>query len=125
MDERLGFLADSMEQLEDKLNAFVEGEGKGEGEVEGIYQDQSQSNKDALSILAADEDMDKILEAWISKGKYAKLLELWVKGVSLDWNKLYEAESRPVSRFLPIPSHGNVIGIRRLKERPVRDPHFV
>lgn len=100
MDERLGFLADSMEQLEDKLNAFVEGEG--EGEVEGIYQDQSQSNKNALSILAADEDMDKIVEAWISKGKYAKLLELWVKGVSLDWNKLYEA-GKPTR--IPLPSY--------------------
>jgi acyl transferase domain-containing protein len=33
--------------------------------------------------------MEKIVDTWINKGKFAKLAQLWVKGQSIDWNKLY------------------------------------
>jgi polyketide synthase PksM len=30
-----------------------------------------------------------MIDLWISKKKYTKLLELWAKGINLDWEKLY------------------------------------
>ena len=35
---------------------------------------------------------------WVERGKYGKLLELWVKGLSFDWRRLYgEAKPRRIS----------------------------
>ena len=42
--------------------------------------------------------MAQAIEAWVAKGKYGKLLELWVKGLSVDWRRLYgEAKPRRIS----------------------------
>ena len=38
--------------------------------------------------------------AWLAKGKLSKLLELWVKGLAVDWKKLY-GESKPRRVSLP------------------------
>ena len=44
--------------------------------------------------------MAQILDAWVAKGKYGKLLELWVKGLAFDWRRLY-GEARPRRISLP------------------------
>src|SRR5262249_50932469 len=31
------------------------------------------------------------IDAWIEKGKYSKLVDLWAKGLQFDWEKLYAA----------------------------------
>jgi acyl transferase domain-containing protein len=85
MEERLGLIVRSMNELEEKLKSFVEGQK----DIEGLYRGQVKRNKEMLAVFAADEDMAKTIEAWIDKGKYSKLIELWVKGLVLDWNKLY------------------------------------
>jgi len=46
-------------------------------------------HKDVLSVFTADDDMAKAIDAWIRKNKYGKLVDLWVKGLVFDWNKLY------------------------------------
>ncbi|MCP6681311.1 SDR family NAD(P)-dependent oxidoreductase [Bacillus nakamurai] len=84
MEERLGVIVYSLKELEEKLNAFITGE-----ETAGVYRDGTEENKRMLSVFAADEDMEAIIDAWIRKGKYSKLLELWVKGVDVNWAKLY------------------------------------
>lgn len=94
MEERLGFIAESLEDLERKLNAFIENKG------DSLYLDRIDDNKKALAVLSADEDTEKIIEAWMSKGKYTKLLDLWVKGLSFDWGKLYGTQT-PVRISLP------------------------
>lgn len=96
MEERLGFLAGSVNELEEKLQQFVAGEES----IEALYRGQVKSNKAALRVLAGDEDMASIMDAWISKGKYRNLLELWVKGLNLDWNKLY-SDAKPQRMSLP------------------------
>ena len=54
--------------------------------------------KETLALFAADEDMAQTIEAWVAKGKHGKLLELWVKGLSFDWQRLYgEAKPRRIS----------------------------
>ncbi|MGY3837443.1 SDR family NAD(P)-dependent oxidoreductase [Bacillus atrophaeus] len=96
MEERLGFIADSIEDLETKLNDYIEGKE----DTDTLYRDRTDHNKRALAVFSADEDMEKIIDAWISKGKYTKLLDLWVKGLSFDWHKLYGTKA-PIRISLP------------------------
>ncbi|QUF67160.1 non-ribosomal peptide synthetase [Bacillus atrophaeus] len=98
MDERLAFTAGTITDLEEKLQAFVEGK---EG-TEGLARGQSNRNKDTFAIFTADEDMAMAMDAWIRKRKYDKLADLWVKGVNIDWNKLY-GDSKP--RLISLPSY--------------------
>jgi acyl transferase domain-containing protein/acyl carrier protein/aryl carrier-like protein len=84
MEVRLGFPAESMEEVKHKLEAYLAGvDGS-----EDLYRGELAHNKD-ITALTADNDMAQTVEAWVAKGKYGKLLELWVKGLSFDWRRLY------------------------------------
>ena len=90
MEERLGCIVHSTQEIENKLRGFIEGKE----DIEDLYHGQVKQNKDTFAVFEADEDMPKIIDIWITKGKYDKLLDLWVKGLTVDWNKLY-GENRP------------------------------
>jgi polyketide synthase PksN len=96
MEVRLAVLVSSVKELEEKLTAFVAGQ---EG-IEDLYQDQVKRNKEALAVFAADEEMNKIIDSWISKRKYTKLIDLWVKGLNFDWQRLY-GDKKPCRVSLP------------------------
>jgi acyl transferase domain-containing protein/aryl carrier-like protein len=96
MEERLGLIVTSMKELEEKLKGFVEGQDA----IEGCYRGKVKRNKESLAIFTADEDMEKTIEAWINKRKFAKILELWVKGLGINWNKFY-GETKPRRISLP------------------------
>ncbi|WP_045926693.1 beta-ketoacyl reductase, partial [Bacillus siamensis] len=95
MEERLGFIVHSLPELEEKLNGFIAGQDSA-----GLHRDGTEENKRMLAVFAADDDMETIIDAWISKRKYSKLLELWVKGLDIDWAKLY-GDRPPVRISLP------------------------
>ncbi|MGG1948340.1 SDR family NAD(P)-dependent oxidoreductase [Trinickia sp. NRRL B-1857] len=93
MESRLGLLADSVQALGDKLEAVLAGRS-----VEDVYTGQVKQNKEALGLFANDEDLQQAIESWVVKGKYGKLLDLWTKGMTMDWNKLYDgAKPRRIS----------------------------
>ncbi len=96
MEERLALIVNSVEDLNKKLESFVAGQDN----IEDFYHGSVKRNKDTLSVFEADEDMEKTIDAWIVKGKYSKLLSLWVKGLVFDWNKLY-GENKPKRVSLP------------------------
>ncbi len=96
MQERLGFTVRSLLELREKLKAFVQGEKQ----IEAIFQENIKEHKSTLALFAKDEEMDKILDNWIQKGRWNQLLELWVKGLNFDWNRLYP-ESKPNRLSLP------------------------
>ncbi|XLV72132.1 hypothetical protein ACKZDW_23240 [Ralstonia syzygii subsp. celebesensis] len=58
-------------------------------------------NKAAMAVLAHDEDMASTLTAWADKGKYDKLLELWVKGLALDWTAMGQSSGAARRTRLP------------------------
>ena len=87
MEERLGVIVRSIEELKEKLLSFV----KGDKNLKDLYLGEAKQN---LTFYAADEDMSKTVEAWIGKGKYRELLNLWLKGFIFDWNRLYR-QHRP------------------------------
>lgn len=86
MEERLGFTAVSIHDLQDKLKRFADGE---EG-LNDFYRGQVKRNKDTMSLFTADEDLQIAINNWINKGKYERIIDLWVKGLEFDWSKLYE-----------------------------------
>jgi len=96
MEERLAVIVGSVKELGEKLKNFAEGHDG----IEDLYRGQVKRNKEALAVFAADEDMSAIIDAWITKGKYSKLLDLWVKGLAVDWNRLY-GDTKPRRISLP------------------------
>ncbi|MCL6590821.1 MAG: SDR family NAD(P)-dependent oxidoreductase [Firmicutes bacterium] len=98
MEERLGLIARSLEELKQKLKLFLEGHDG----IRDLYRGHVKRNKETFTALSGDEDMAKTLDAWLTKKKYAKLLDLWVKGLTLDWTKLY-GETMP--RRLSLPTY--------------------
>ncbi|AOY76261.1 SDR family NAD(P)-dependent oxidoreductase [Clostridium formicaceticum] len=85
MEERLAIIVASIKELEEKLDDFA----KGQENIEDLYRGQVKRNKETLAVFAMDEEMQEAIEKWIQRRKYAKLLDLWVKGLVFDWNKLY------------------------------------
>ncbi|MBN4053213.1 SDR family NAD(P)-dependent oxidoreductase, partial [bacterium AH-315-L15] len=98
MEERLAVIVGSIKELEEKLKGFVEGQ---EG-IEGLYRGQVKRNKETLAVFAADEELQEVINKWIQRGKIAKLLDLWVKGLIFDWNKFYE---EPKPRRISLPTY--------------------
>lgn len=102
MTERLGILASSTEELIAKLDAYAAGDGS----VDGVYQGKVGRNKDDINLIGQDDDIrDSVVEKLVSGGKWSKLLELWTKGLDLDWAKLHADGSlgggRPMRISLP------------------------
>src|SRR5262249_19550124 len=98
MEHRLALTAASTKELRDKLSLYITGDQS----IEDFYIGEVKRNKEALSVFAADEDLQRAIEAWIEKRKYGKLLDFWVKGLVLDWNRLY-GQNRP--RRISLPSY--------------------
>ncbi|MFH6681427.1 SDR family NAD(P)-dependent oxidoreductase [Bacillus amyloliquefaciens] len=96
MEERLGLIVSNLRELEEKLDEFTSGKDS----IDQLYRGQVKQNKETMALFAADEDMEKTIEAWLEKGKAAKVLELWVKGLPLNWDVLYQM-GRPRKISLP------------------------
>jgi polyketide synthase PksL len=96
MEERLGLVVNSVEQLVEKLEAYI----KDEQEIEDAYQGQVKRSAETLSLFSTDADLQQMIDKWIANRKFSKLLDLWVKGLEVDWSKLY-GEAKPQRISLP------------------------
>ena len=97
MDERVGFLVQSLEHLIEKLTAFT----SVKGDIPDIHYAQVRANKEGMSLLSQDEDLSESLIAkCINQKNLAKLVKFWTKGLEFDWNRLY-GEVKPNRICLP------------------------
>ncbi|WP_217557309.1 SDR family NAD(P)-dependent oxidoreductase [Paenibacillus sp. GbtcB18] len=96
MEERLAFVIKSHDELENMLSSFI----AGNVENEEMYRGQIRENKETLDLFISDEELMEGINKWILRGKYSKLLNLWSKGLSFDWNNLY-GEMKPQKISLP------------------------
>ncbi len=96
MEERAALIVNSVEDLNKKLESFI----AGQDDIKDFYRGGVKRNKDMLAILEGDEEFGETVDKWIQRGKYPKLLGLWVKGLVFDWNKLY-GENKPERVSLP------------------------
>ena len=51
-----------------------------------------------MAVFGVDEDMRPLIASGGEKRKYDKLLDLWVKGLTFDWDTLYTRAPRRVGR---------------------------
>jgi acyl transferase domain-containing protein len=86
MEERIGFTSATIDELCEKLRACIEGNE----ENLDIFKGNINPNREMSSLLKSDNDIQNAIENWISKGKYDKLLSMWVKGLEVNWSNLYE-----------------------------------
>ncbi|WP_161965956.1 SDR family NAD(P)-dependent oxidoreductase [Steroidobacter cummioxidans] len=99
LDERLGLVASSIEQLTEQLRQFVAGDVV----VDGMYRGQTGRSSTPLSLFSTDADFRKVVEQWMADGKLSKLAESWVNGVELSWSKFYEGRETP--RLMSLPGY--------------------
>jgi acyl transferase domain-containing protein len=85
MEERVGFVVSSVDQLIANLDAYLDGEKN----VSGVWHGRLESGSDGKSILGRDEASREAVDQWIARREYSKLVELWSRGRSVDWSKLY------------------------------------
>lgn len=82
MEERLGIIAVSAEDLLEKLNLFIA------GHASAMYM-SGRADKGLVKTLRSDDEIQKILNNSWEPQIYERLLELWIKGMEIDWSKLY------------------------------------
>ncbi len=94
MEERLGFVVDSMAQLADRLQGYLDGRR----DLPDSSAGQVQKHRESLSLIDQDEEFrEALLERWMAQRKYPQLLKLWAKGMTLDWNRLYADRPRRIA----------------------------
>jgi len=96
MEERLAMIVTSTNDLDKKLTDYLTGDDS----VDDLFRGQVTRNRDTISVFTADEDMKNAIDAWLDKGKYSRLLEMWVRGLIFDWTKLYRGK-KPKRISLP------------------------
>ena len=108
MEVRLGCLAGSFKELEEKLKRFLsdndalsnpEGASSREGEI--WCGNAAAAGRDQ-DLLVSEEDLAVVADTWIEQRAYSKLLAFWVRGGAFDWNRLYGG-NRP--RRMPLPTY--------------------
>ncbi|ROU06209.1 non-ribosomal peptide synthetase [Lysobacter enzymogenes] len=99
MESRLAFVADSLAQVREKLEGFLQ-QRKG---LEQFHSGQAQRGRNGLSWLREDEDAQALIDTWLARGKLDRLCEAWVAGAArVDWERLYP-QARP--RRIALPSY--------------------
>jgi acyl transferase domain-containing protein len=103
MESRLAFTAETIDELCIKLSAYAAGKAES-GEIENFYRGDVRHNHGTAALFTSDEDLQTAMESWVAKGKYGKLLEAWVRGISFNWSKLYRGE-QDVCRRISLPTY--------------------
>jgi acyl transferase domain-containing protein len=85
MEERLGFVVSSVNELSEKLTRYLIGEKN----IDGVYQGRPNPDHDHVTAMVQDDDMLQAIERWITGQKFSTLLDWWTRGLNFDWNKLY------------------------------------
>ncbi len=97
MEVRLGFTVHSLSEFEKKLSSYVDANIQSEH----IYQGVSKRGNELHTLFESDSEKEQMVDTWMKGGQYDQLLSLWVKGLSIDWDKLYVGEERPRRISLP------------------------
>ncbi|HEX6240511.1 MAG TPA: type I polyketide synthase, partial [Polyangiales bacterium] len=105
MEHRLAFTASTLAELEHKLALCAAGRDE---QLQDCYRGDVRASKEALSVLSSDADALSLAKSWLAKGKYGKLLDLWVKGLTFDWLQLYSGtlvDRSTHARRLSLPTY--------------------
>ncbi|HEX6101214.1 MAG TPA: SDR family NAD(P)-dependent oxidoreductase [Thermoanaerobaculia bacterium] len=87
MDERLAFVAHSVDEAEQKLQRFLDGDTD-----EDRYRGTGRNRGVLAEVFSDDDELGAAVQKLLRGGKLSKLLRLWSNGVAIDWSKLYDAK---------------------------------
>jgi polyketide synthase PksN len=96
LENRLAFLASSVQEMQVLLRRIAAGETA----IENVFRGDVRNSREALSLFTTDGALQDAVSVWIARGQFAKVLELWIKGMAFDWNRLY-GTARPRRVSLP------------------------
>lgn len=85
MEYRVAFLVNSITELVEKLKGFTQKKAK----IDNCFYGKLNIDKSTVNFLTDDEDSLEMITQWVKKNKVKKIAELWVKGLTIDWNLLY------------------------------------
>lgn len=100
MEHRLAFTARDHAQLRERLLAYGEGRA---GADNGLHLGQVKPHRDTLALLEGDEEMRRAVASLPARGQHDSLLQLWVRGLVIDWRQLYP--ERAAWPRLPLPGY--------------------
>jgi 3-oxoacyl-(acyl-carrier-protein) synthase len=95
MEERVAFIVDSTGQLAERLQGWLSGEQP----VEDSFQGSAAHRNEGVSLLNGDEDLREAIGKWMAGKKLSKLAQVWVSGVELDWDRLYDPNGSAPQRI--------------------------
>ncbi|SOD63843.1 Acyl transferase domain-containing protein [Streptomyces zhaozhouensis] len=96
LEHRLAFLATSVADLTAQLSGYLSGDPS-----VSYHRGRADRTNNVLDVFSSDGELRRAVLSWIEQRKYERLLELWVRGLSLDWGTLYEGGPRPGRVGLP------------------------
>ena len=88
MKDRLGWIILSVDELIVKILDFLKNT---DGAVD-VYRGKYGNNKSLLAQFSTDKELREAITKWAERGKYAKLLDFWCKGLEFDWTSIHEEE---------------------------------
>jgi acyl transferase domain-containing protein/enoyl-CoA hydratase/carnithine racemase/acyl carrier protein/NADP-dependent 3-hydroxy acid dehydrogenase YdfG len=104
MDERLGFVARSVQDVIDTLGAYIDAAGTNRPLPHGVFAAHVRQGRESVRLLNEDAGMAAlVVDKCIADGNALKLCELWVKGLALDWRRLHGARTPPMVALPPYP----------------------
>ncbi|MDD2708609.1 MAG: SDR family NAD(P)-dependent oxidoreductase [Verrucomicrobiae bacterium] len=86
MDARLALIVSSQAELAEKLGGFLQG-GK---DIVGLHLGNVAANKNAVHLLRQIQDDRQMTAPLLAGRQLAKLAQLWVAGVEIDWKTMYQ-----------------------------------
>lgn len=95
-DERLAFIASSIQEAREKLLHFMQ------GKEDSFYRGRSQKENNVFKILQQDTGIKEIMKSWIENGEYQKILCVWVNGFQVDWKLFYKGKK---AKKVSLPSY--------------------
>lgn len=98
MEERIAFIASDIQEIREKLVMYIEGRAR----LEDFYQGNAMSKGRYLDSDIAAKQARNTVESRMSSKELNRLAQLWVLGVSVDWNLLYKENS---PNRIPIPTY--------------------
>ena len=102
MEERLAMRVDSRAELIDRLAVFLADENPEDGALaDDLYYAQSRRHRETIALFTVDKDLQASVDGWFVAGKVSRLLDVWTKGLDLDWLKLHGAPL-PARMHLPV-----------------------
>ncbi|WP_437624450.1 SDR family NAD(P)-dependent oxidoreductase [Sorangium sp. So ce1151] len=100
MEHRIAFTATRLQDLEDKLQGYIDGRAE-RSEIHELYAGRVKRGNEMITLFTGDEELQEAVRKWVDRGKYSKLLELWVNGLSFDWSLLSGGRGRRI----PLPTY--------------------